>query len=281
MLTEITFELPHIKLAGLTNNQQGKPVILALHGWLDNAASFSTIATSFEDYHFIALDLPGHGKSDHRDGKGGYFFADWVKDVVELIIAKQWETPFLLGHSMGGMIATTVAATFPELIAGVVLIESVGLVTTDISDTTSQLRKAIKARLALSTKEAPVHKTIESAITARCSASDFSAEIAEILVSRGLMACEGGYTWRTDMRLRHPSAMRFSPQQAAEIIQNIEHNVLLLKAENGYQMISKNMALFEKDYKNLTIINVPGGHHCHLEYPGLLAEHILNFIRKI
>ncbi|MGH8605107.1 MAG: alpha/beta fold hydrolase, partial [Gammaproteobacteria bacterium] len=46
-------------------SDQGAPLI-ALHGWLDNAASFDPLASYLDEFDLVALDLAGHGLSDHR-----------------------------------------------------------------------------------------------------------------------------------------------------------------------------------------------------------------------
>ena len=46
-------------------NADDKPV-LALHGWLDNAASFTPLAPRLKNVRLIAVDLAGHGRSQHR-----------------------------------------------------------------------------------------------------------------------------------------------------------------------------------------------------------------------
>ena len=46
-------------------NPNGKPV-LALHGWLDNAASFIPMAPYLAEHNLVAIDMLGHGGSTHR-----------------------------------------------------------------------------------------------------------------------------------------------------------------------------------------------------------------------
>ena len=41
------------------------PKVLALHGWLDNAASFIPLAGQLPHLDLVMLDLPGHGRSAH------------------------------------------------------------------------------------------------------------------------------------------------------------------------------------------------------------------------
>ena len=60
-----------LKLAGLSwGDPSGRP-LLALHGWLDNAASFSQLAPLLTDFYVVAVDLTGHGQSA-RDVPAGH-----------------------------------------------------------------------------------------------------------------------------------------------------------------------------------------------------------------
>ncbi|RZA29030.1 MAG: alpha/beta hydrolase, partial [Lysobacteraceae bacterium] len=62
---ETGFDLAFGRLAGLRAGSQGRQKVLALHGWLDNAASFLPLATQLPELDLVMLDLPGHGRSAH------------------------------------------------------------------------------------------------------------------------------------------------------------------------------------------------------------------------
>ena len=55
-----------LKLAGLSWGDPSNRPLLALHGWLDNAASFSQLAPLLTDFYVVAVDLTGHGQSACR-----------------------------------------------------------------------------------------------------------------------------------------------------------------------------------------------------------------------
>ncbi|EXJ09220.1 alpha/beta fold hydrolase [Nitrincola nitratireducens] len=65
-MQETHFKLPHITLSALVQGEPGSPPVLALHGWLDNAASFRALARHLPQVNLIAVDLAGHGFSEHR-----------------------------------------------------------------------------------------------------------------------------------------------------------------------------------------------------------------------
>ena len=96
-------------------NPEGFP-ILALHGWLDNAATFDHLAPLLPEFQLVSLDLPGHGFSDHRPSGMSYHFTDMVVDVLEVANVLNWDFFSLLGHSMGAGIASYLGGTIPEKI---------------------------------------------------------------------------------------------------------------------------------------------------------------------
>ena len=84
--------------------------VLCLHGWLDNANSFLPLAQAMPDLPLLALDLAGHGHSSHRSPDAHYYLLDYVSDIATLCRQQQWQQLTVVGHSMGGMVATVLAA---------------------------------------------------------------------------------------------------------------------------------------------------------------------------
>ncbi|WP_345917322.1 alpha/beta fold hydrolase [Cobetia crustatorum] len=66
------------------------PTWLALHGWLDNAASFSRLAPLLcarLGIRIVAIDMVGHGHSSPQGPEGDYAVWDYCHDVVEALDA--------------------------------------------------------------------------------------------------------------------------------------------------------------------------------------------------
>src|SRR3546814_4905525 len=104
-MREFELETPAGRIAGLRCGEPGAPRVLALHGWLVNAASFVPLAVEFERIgtrvDLAAPDLPGHGRSAHLPPGADYSFAGALHSVLDVADALGWERFALLGHSMG------------------------------------------------------------------------------------------------------------------------------------------------------------------------------------
>lgn len=101
-----------------------RPTLLLLHATGFHARCWdATIAALPTDWHIIALDLRGHGRS-YRPAS----LSDWLvtaDDVVDFVQATCAAPVFAVGHSMGGYVAARTAALVPENIAGLLLVDPV------------------------------------------------------------------------------------------------------------------------------------------------------------
>lgn len=277
----VAFELANIQLSGwLSGSTMGKPV-LCLHGWLDNANSFLPLAAVMSSYSLLSLDLPGHGLSSHRSADAHYSLFEYVADVAEFIQQQGWDNLQVIGHSMGGMVATALAAAMPELIAKLVLIDSLGFVTTSPTDTAMQLRKAIQSRHGRFNKRKPNYPSLEHAALARQHQSDFSLEQALILSERGsciVASSPSTYSWRADMRLRELSLQRLCVEQAKGLIAELKCPVLALMAEDGIDLMQQNLSLYQDSYPQLHLQSFSGGHHLHMTNAKTVANAISAFL---
>lgn len=102
-----------------------RPKLFLLHGWLDTGAGFQFLAERLQDrFHCIAPDMRGYGKSGHTRNPLGYFFHEYVADAHALFVKLSPKEPIrLLGHSLGGMVASVYAGSFPERVAQLINVE--------------------------------------------------------------------------------------------------------------------------------------------------------------
>lgn len=270
-LSSFKYATSRLSIAGLKNDKNiGSPVI-ALHGWLDNAASFVPLSKFIvTDRPFFAIDLPGHGLSDHRPSSSSYHLVENILDVISFVdhISKQnvaQEKVTLLGHSLGGIIACLVAATAPDRVKDIILIDSLGPLTDEIANVLPQLKRAVERAMQLTSKIS-IFPTLEIAVRARMAGiGKISKEAAEHLVQRGLKSVEGGFSWTTDPKLLKPSFLRFSEEQVRAIFSGIDCPVKLIRGHDGYFQHEQQLKRRVEYFKDFEHVMVEGGHHFHMD----------------
>ncbi|MCD6009465.1 MULTISPECIES: alpha/beta fold hydrolase [Halomonadaceae] len=264
------------RLAGLAWGEAGAPTWLALHGWLDNAASFSRLAPRLVealDIRLVAIDFAGHGHSARYPAGVDYAIWDYTHDVLDTLASLGLERATLLGHSMGAGVACLVAAAMPERVERLVLIDGLGTLTTPSEDTAAQLRKGLVAQRRRPSSS-PRYADIESAIAARVGGgvTPIDTATAEPLVARNVERdAQGGCRLRTDGRLLRPSLVRFCPEQTLALLGAIQAPTLLIEGEQG---ILGERSFARRARQALITLErrvLPGGHHLHLEPDAVVA----------
>ena len=268
-----TISLPPLSLQAQLWGDASLPPLLALHGWLDNAGSFARLAPLLADrHHVIALELPGHGHSDHLSVGSDYHFLDYVRDVLAVADALRLARFALLGHSLGAGVASLVAAAMPERITRLFLIEGLGPLGDDGTHTLERFRDALSPR---SNKPLRTFSSIEQAMQARSMVSGLAAELARPIVERGLIETEGGWRWRSDPALTRPGTSRLAESQIHALLRGIAAPTSLLLAQPATSYLpSTPMQRRAECVPHITVEQMDGGHHLHLEHPQAVADWI-------
>lgn len=268
--------LPHLTLAALEWGDAAAPPLLALHGWLDNAGSFATLAPLLAAGHrVIALDLPGHGHSDHLPAGAAYHYLDHVRAVLAALDALELPRCSLLGHSLGAGIASLVAAAAPARIERLHLIEGLGPLGDDGAHTLQRYRDAFAAAPA-NGKALRTFRGIEQAASARAIASGLDAQLARPIIERGLRETGGGWQWRSDPRLVRPTAIWLAETQIRALLAGIAAPTSLLLAQPATPYLpAAQMAARAACVPRLTAGHLDGGHHLQLEHPQAVAQWVL------
>jgi 2-succinyl-6-hydroxy-2,4-cyclohexadiene-1-carboxylate synthase len=99
----------------------GTPLLL-LHGFTGSSESWRHLAPRMQDrWHPIAIDLPGHGRSDSPADPARYRVERTVDDLLCVLDDLRLERPHLLGYSMGGRVALHLAHAAQERFASLTL----------------------------------------------------------------------------------------------------------------------------------------------------------------
>lgn len=276
---EIFLELAGSRAAARVYGPAGAPTVLALHGWLDNCASFAPLAAALAEFRLVALDFPGHGWSDPLAAGPAYHFVDYVSFVSEALDVLKLERVILLGHSMGGGVASLFAGAFPERVEKLALLEGLGPISAESDTGPERLRKAIEERRIK--KPEPVYSSIDLAATVRARVGRLSVECARLLVERNLKPVDGGFAWRTDPRLKLSSPLRMTEAQVRAFLERISAPSLFIYGRDT-EFGEYGRMLFDRTRvtPGMRTAELPGGHHMHMEHPVETAAALREFFAQ-
>ncbi|MCW8107193.1 alpha/beta hydrolase [Alteromonas ponticola] len=277
---ETEFHAGRMVLGGLDNRGHGKTIV-GLHGYLDNAASLSVLSPYLQDYRFISLDLAGHGRSSHRPHGAHYNQIDYIQDLHALFAQNDFGEIILMGHSLGGIVATIYAALFPEKVKGVLSLDACGPLTKPEHTTTEQLRESVLSRFEKTRNRLRV-VDLEKAVTARCKMSDIAPEHARLIIKRNLTQdASGHYFWASDPKLRTKSSLRLTEKQAEDLMKNIQCPVWFAAATKSFKDLSQMYESRRSWFSQSQLVEYEGGHHIHMEQPEALANGMKRFIEQL
>jgi pimeloyl-ACP methyl ester carboxylesterase len=110
-----TFDAKGVKIHYLLMGE-GEPVVL-IHGLYSSAeinwGLNGVIRELAKDHQVIALDMPGHGRSDKPEKEEAYGI-QVVEDVVLLLDELKIKKAHIVGYSLGGMVAVKMMAKHPD-----------------------------------------------------------------------------------------------------------------------------------------------------------------------
>jgi esterase len=121
------YSVDGLRLRYLEWGEPSAEAIVLVHGFSSTADAWIRVADVLQpEYHVIAPDLRGHGESewDPQERYSDHQLASDVHDLVHQLGLRQFT---LIGHSMGGAVAFTYAATYPQDVKRLVIEDSAPL----------------------------------------------------------------------------------------------------------------------------------------------------------
>ena len=231
--------------------EPGLPGVVLVHGGAAHSGWWDHVAPLLTGHRVVGLDLTGHGDSDRRDTYDPHL---WAREVVAVAAAAELHRPVVVGHSMGGWVATTVGVVSPAEVSAVVVIDS------PLND-----QPPDEARLRERRRPHRVYATEAEALARfrTLPPQDVVLPYVRDHVARGsLRPVEGGWTWKFDpdffgtrLRLR-------------DLLPELSCPATLFRCEHG--LVSPQMATEMADLvpAGLPVVDLPdAGHHPMLDQP--------------
>ena len=126
-------ELPHgMRLSCRSAGERGRPVLMVLHGFPEAAFAWDELLAHFAapehgGFRCVAPNLRGYEQSSRPADVSAYHAKHLAQDIAALIAAEcgpQGQLVALIAHDWGGAVAWNLAATRPELMQRLVIINS-------------------------------------------------------------------------------------------------------------------------------------------------------------
>ncbi len=287
MPTSRSFISQRLRLHYADWGNETAPPLLLVHGGRDHCRAWDWVAERLSDnYHVIAPDLRGHGDSDWADA-GGYVMPAFIYDLAQLIHQQTTGPVALIGHSLGGNIATRYAGLYPERVSRLVCIEGLGpspkmeaeLGAIGIE---ARLRGWIDEQRQLAARQPRRYATLLDALARmRAENAHLSEAQADHLTRHGERQNEDGtYTWKFDPYIRSWPPVDHTRDEIRSLWQHITCPTLLIY---GAQSWASNPAEDGRaaHFPNATVQSIEGAahwvHHDQLEaFLGAVAPFLAN-----
>lgn len=239
------------------------PVTVLVHGgaahagWWDHVGPLLDSPSSPQ--RVVALDLSGHGDSDHRPE---YTLETWAEEVVAVAQAQRHpQPPVVVGHSMGGFVALTTARDHGAALAGAIAVDS------PVQAMSSEARAWVESGRGVPPQKVyPDLPTILGRFRTLPS-DDVTLDYVQDHVARGsVREVDGGWSWKFDPRIFLRS--RMEPEELAEA----GCPVALLRGDRGMATTDITETVAERlgGHVPVTVVR-DTGHHVMLDQPLALA----------
>jgi pimeloyl-ACP methyl ester carboxylesterase len=252
---------------------EGEPTLL-LHGWLDHAGSFDTLAPLLPG-RTVALDFRGHGDSQWVGAGGFYHFVEYVADLDAVLEALSPGAPArIVGHSMGAAVGLVYAAARPGRVSHLTMIDAMPL-TISSQDVPARLTRYLDDLRTVPRRRKRVD-SVEDAAQRLLRNNPRLSQAAASLIARGGVAPDpkqdGVLAWKWDPLLRAHSPLPITDQVLHLICANATLPILLVRGERGMLPDEANLrARFPT--LDLTVRTISGaGHHVHIDAPEAVAR---------
>lgn len=259
------------------------PPVFLLHGFLDTSDTFQFLVDAFEvDRPLIAMDWRGFGRSEWP--QEGYWFPDYVADLDALLDHFCPDAPArIIGHSMGGNVASLYAGTQPERVRSLTNLEGFGLPRVPVERAPQRMAQWLEQL-----RSVPELKTYDSYVhLSHVIRKRYPRVVPEralfIAHSWGRKESDGRVHLVGDPRHKRVNPVLYRREEAEAFWRRITAPVLMLFGEHSEFALQLGddgtAAAFQAMIGGICTISIAGtGHMMHLECPEVVAPLIERFL---
>ena len=256
-------EVDGARIHYLAWGEPGQRGIVFVHGGAAHAHWWTHVAATFSrHFRVVAIDLSGHGDSEHRPS---YSLEQWAAEVMAVADDAGIDgPPVIIGHSMGGFVTIATAALHSDRLAGVVVLDS-PVAEPDHEVGAAQAGKAFG--------EPRVYGSEEEALARFRTVPPQDNDLPYVMhhvARRSMHEVPGGWSWKFDHTVFQ--AFRSSIRAVAlPYLSEVRCRFALLRAELGLVTPDIGEFMYDRLGRNAPVVELPEtGHHGMLDQPLLV-----------
>lgn len=281
-LPDESFEVVHgVRHHVLAWDGPAERTIVLLHGWLDLAWSWQPLAERLAGrYRLVAFDFRGHGDTD-RVAEGGYYhFPDYLRDLHALLPRLSPLPATLLGHSMGGTVASMYAGSFPDRISRLVVVDGFGVPSAAFEDAPARISRWLAGVEQVSRRAPRTFGDLdEAAQRLRAVNPRIPQDLALLLAEKGTrVRPDGRREWKHDPLHATRSPIPAYRDHYLAFMRAIACPTLLVRATESSMAGFPDIESRIEAVADRVETRLPCGHMVHHERPAELARAVEDFL---
>ncbi len=257
------------------------PTLVFLHGWGDVSASFQFVVDALQgSWRVVAPDWRGFGQTQWNDG--AYWFPDYIADLDTLLEHYSRGRPAqIVGHSLGGIVASLYAGIRPERISRFANLEGFALWVSAPGETPGRFETWLQQIRRNDSSFRPYRRREEFATRMRRDNPRLSDERAAFLSEHSLRAVEDGFIFAGDPRHRWINPVLYPLEEAKTCWRRITAPMLWVAGRDSPVMKSLSPIDYQERmacFANVQEIVIDDcGHNLHHDQPEQIAQRLEKF----
>ncbi|MFY9153177.1 MAG: alpha/beta fold hydrolase [Prolixibacteraceae bacterium] len=259
----------------------GKPLII-VHGLYGSSDNWLTVAKKLSaGYQVFTIDQRNHGHSPNSDE---HSYEAMKNDLAEFFELHKIGKAIVIGHSMGGKVAMSFAADYPEHVEKLVVVDIAPKDYFLLNDESQYYlhNNILRAMIEIDFNKVESRKQVENSLKEKI---DNTQIIQFLLKNLHRNKVSHQYEWRLNVQVLYDNLDEIISGVNArwfdDRIPIANYPVLFLKGANSNYILHEDYASIRRIYPETSIVEIPAaGHWLHAEQPQLFMDALWSFLKK-
>jgi esterase len=241
----------------------GQPLII-LHGLLGTLDNWHTHSKRFAaSYRVLAVDLRNHGRSPHSESLS---YETMAADVLELLDDQHIDSAFLLGHSMGGKVAMTLALANPGRVSKLIVVDIAPRSYRPLHDVL--VSALMSLNLSLYQSRHQIDEELAKSIPDRA--------VRQFLMKNLARGESGSFCWKANLSTISKNDEELSVEITGP--EPFSNPTLFIKGNRSEYIVEADTPSIQRLFPRARIDTIEAGHWVHAEAPDRFAEIVEQFL---